>query len=76
MRDYLLTQPTYLQARTLLEKYLMREEEIERVIAQAVRGKLEHFFSQVDTVTKDENFYYVKVKKPTTSCKTLPKPTL
>jgi hypothetical protein len=44
----------------------MREEEVERAVAQAVRGKIEQFFAQSDSVTNDDNFYYVKVRKPPT----------
>lgn len=52
-REYLLGDPTYLKAKTLLERYLMREEEIDRVVQDAVKQKILAYFNQSDNVTKD-----------------------
>lgn len=44
VKDYLLNQPTYLKAKTLLERYQMREEEIDNVVDNAVLAQLKAYF--------------------------------
>ena len=52
-----------MKAKAELERYMMREEEVERVIGQAVQTMLLQHFENSPNITKDEDYYYVRVKK-------------
>jgi hypothetical protein len=58
-----LEQDPYLRVKAELEKYLMREEEIERIFAQTIRQEISNYFEQNATSSPEGDYHLVKVSK-------------
>lgn len=63
IKEFLLEDPNYIRLRTDLERYMMREEELDDILTNSVEKGVREFISKSEIVESKANYKLIKIYK-------------
>ena len=64
IKEFLLEDPNYMKLRSELERYMMREEELDSILCNAIEKGVKEYIKKSEIVESTAEYKLIKVYKP------------